>query len=258
MRLSSENGRTITGMIRSRLTSEKGASITFALLLFLVCAMVSAVVIVAATTASGRMANIAEADQRYYAVTSAAELLKDSMSEKTVTVMTVGSETVAVAKPANEITAEEIERAGITVIPDDYIPAGNDDKSYNGNDYEHVQRPATSGTPSTDALVKKLSELTLQGEGEAREFSFDIDVNGNEELKVRADVSIDENDNATFVLYNTKGRPFKMTMDFTADATHGIRPAVAGVDISSSNEVSWHLERVLTSYDASVMDAKED
>ena len=63
--------------IRRKLNSRKGASITFALLLFLVCAVLSSVIIVAATAASGRMSKIAETDQRYYAVTSAAELLKN-------------------------------------------------------------------------------------------------------------------------------------------------------------------------------------
>lgn len=63
--------------IRNKLRSSRGASITYALLIFLVCAVVSAVVIVAATTSSGRMSELAAMDQRYYAVNSAAELLCD-------------------------------------------------------------------------------------------------------------------------------------------------------------------------------------
>ena len=62
--------------IRNKLKTQKGASITFALLLFLVCAVISSVVIVAATTAAGRMSQLPQMDQRYYAVTSAANLLK--------------------------------------------------------------------------------------------------------------------------------------------------------------------------------------
>lgn len=65
--------------IGRKLRSRRGASITFALLLFLVCAMVSSVAIVAGTAAVGRVSNMAEADQRYYAVTSAVELLKSEM-----------------------------------------------------------------------------------------------------------------------------------------------------------------------------------
>ena len=63
--------------LSQKLRSRRGASITFALLLFLVCAVVSSVVIVAATTASGRLSQLARMDQRYYAVNSAAELLCD-------------------------------------------------------------------------------------------------------------------------------------------------------------------------------------
>ena len=67
--------------IKRKLRSRRGASITFALLLFLVCAVLSSVIIVAASTASGRMSKLAETDRRYYAVTSAAELMKDLLKQ---------------------------------------------------------------------------------------------------------------------------------------------------------------------------------
>ena len=63
--------------IKKKIKSNNGASITFALLIFLVCAVISGIVIVAATTSAGRMSKTTEMDQRYYAVTSAAELLKE-------------------------------------------------------------------------------------------------------------------------------------------------------------------------------------
>ena len=63
--------------LANKLNSRRGASITFALMLFLVCAVVSSVVIVAGTAAAGRMSRLAESDQRYYAVTSAAKMLCD-------------------------------------------------------------------------------------------------------------------------------------------------------------------------------------
>ncbi len=73
---------TVTGKIKGR----KGASITFALLIFLVCAVVGTVVLSAAVTASGRAARQAESDQRYYAVSSAAQLFCDALNGQTVTV----------------------------------------------------------------------------------------------------------------------------------------------------------------------------
>ena len=242
---------TIRRSIRRKLGSDAGASITFALLLFLVCAMVSAVVLVAATTAAGRMASIAEADQRYYAVTSAAELIRDAVSDKTVTVMTFGSDTIVVAKPANEITAENINDAGGSADEDSYIPAGDDD-----TDYQHVTRPDTESVSdgSLDSLLRKVSELVLANE---KSFGFDISVlSGGEdrdELAVHVDVTVSNDDKATFVIYNTNGKPFKMTMDFSVD-TKNNNPAVTGVNPTSSKEISWHLDRVITSYDASIMD----
>lgn len=89
--------------MRRKLRSQKGASITFALLLFLVCAIVSGIVIVAATAATGRMDQIAESDRRYYAVTSAAELLKDALDGKTVIV-----ETVETSEFKKDATGDEI------------------------------------------------------------------------------------------------------------------------------------------------------
>lgn len=61
--------------INRKLRSQRGASITFALLIFLVCSVVSIAVVVAGSAAAGRMSQRAETDQRYYAVSSAVELL---------------------------------------------------------------------------------------------------------------------------------------------------------------------------------------
>lgn len=73
--------------IRNKLRSRRGASLTFALLLFLVCAVVGSVVLVAGTAASGRMSQIAEMDQRYYSVNSAARLLIDTIDGEEVTIV---------------------------------------------------------------------------------------------------------------------------------------------------------------------------
>ena len=61
--------------IKKKLSSRRGASITFALLLFLVCSVVGSVVLTAGTAAAGRMSKISEMDQRYYSVNSAAKLM---------------------------------------------------------------------------------------------------------------------------------------------------------------------------------------
>ena len=72
--------------MKNKIKSQRGASITFALLLFLVCAVISSAVIVAATAAAGRLSTMEEMDERYYAVTDACELLCKRLDGKTVTV----------------------------------------------------------------------------------------------------------------------------------------------------------------------------
>lgn len=69
------------------LRSRTGASITFALLLFLVCAVVGALVLTAGSAAAGRVSNLAQSDQRYYSVSSAAGLLAQELSGKTVKIV---------------------------------------------------------------------------------------------------------------------------------------------------------------------------
>ena len=78
--------------LRRKLASRRGASITFALLLFLVCTVIGVIVLVAATAAAGRISKLAEADARYYAVNSAAQLLREEIESQSVVVTRVKTE----------------------------------------------------------------------------------------------------------------------------------------------------------------------
>ena len=89
--------------IKKKLKSEAGASVTFALLLFLVCAVVGSVVLTAGSAAAGRLANLAKMDQQYYSVISAAGLLQKETEEKTVTVVRTSiTETVTTYNSSGE------------------------------------------------------------------------------------------------------------------------------------------------------------
>ena len=70
-----KDGEIDMNQLQRKLRSQKGASITIALLIFLVCAVVGVSVLVAGTASAGRMASAAKADQRFYAVSSAGEQL---------------------------------------------------------------------------------------------------------------------------------------------------------------------------------------
>lgn len=108
-----------------KLCSRTGASITLALLAFLVCAVVCSVIITAATTSAGRMSGIAEADQRYYAVSSAAELLQKLIDGKTVSIVKVEKSWTATTYQNGVITGTtsasvpDGEHASLTyIVPD--------------------------------------------------------------------------------------------------------------------------------------------
>ena len=89
--------------MKNKIQSQKGASITFALLIFLVCSVVSIVVVVAGSAAAGRMSERAETDQRYYAVTSAVELLCDDFKDMKVTMVAPAGEVTETSVDVTEI-----------------------------------------------------------------------------------------------------------------------------------------------------------
>lgn len=65
--------------LRQKLKSESGASIVIALVFFLLCLTVGAVVLTAASANAGRVKRIEGEQQAYFAVRSAAELLRDEI-----------------------------------------------------------------------------------------------------------------------------------------------------------------------------------
>ncbi len=70
-----------------KLRSGRGASLLVALLLFMICSVISVVVLTAATAVSGRASKLAESDQRYFSVASAAELLAQELNNQPVKIV---------------------------------------------------------------------------------------------------------------------------------------------------------------------------
>lgn len=65
--------------MRQRVRSEQGASLSMALMVFLVVTTVAAIVLSAATAVSGRLSQLADMDRSYYNVTSVAKLFWDEL-----------------------------------------------------------------------------------------------------------------------------------------------------------------------------------
>ena len=101
--------------INSVLRSQTGASITFALLLFLLCSIIGALVITAGTAAAGRMSHLAEMDQRYYSVSSAARFLADELDGGSVKI-TRTREIVEVRSTPYTVTVQDVGGVSRTVV----------------------------------------------------------------------------------------------------------------------------------------------
>ncbi|MDO4805779.1 MAG: hypothetical protein Q4A07_00885 [Coriobacteriales bacterium] len=67
--------------ITHKARSEQGASLSMALLVFLVCTVVSSIAISAATAVSGRQSQLEEMERSYYNVTSATRVFWDEMAK---------------------------------------------------------------------------------------------------------------------------------------------------------------------------------
>ena len=131
-----------------KIRSQDGASITFALLLFLVCAVVSSVLIAAGSAAAGRASRAAEMDQRYYSVTSAADLLRSTLDGQSVEVQT-----------GTVVTETRYSNGAAVTTEEEQLPTTIDGVSDDGTSF-----PAASGASSTFQLFDSRSAWYVQSQ----------------------------------------------------------------------------------------------
>ena len=197
--------------IKNKLRSRRGASITFALLLFVVCAVLCSVVLAAATSASGRMSRIAEVDQRYYAVTSAAELLIDEFQKNPSVSVVEEVKTDFTTTYTNGTAGEPVEGIPVTTV---YTQIG--DVKRDLDTIKSIQEDAAKNiyNKTTGITDRKLS-LASTGSG----LSYDA-------LAVTVLEKLDEDGSITLTLYNTynskgaassEGERYTMELSFGAN-----------------------------------------
>lgn len=214
--------------ILDKLRSRTGASISFALLLFLVCAVLCSVILTAATAASGRMSNMAETDQRYYAVTSAAELMKDLINGKTVKIekITTGTRTE---------TYNDGSVSSSTSYGDEYtVKLDSTEADRISPSFSSIQ---------VDAAYKyfkggESGNLTLESSSSLKSaLGFEGD---EDSLKVTIVETVDSNGNITFKLERDG---YKMEIVFSASVTGPTTTEVAG---ASSTAITSETEYTIT------------
>ncbi len=82
--------------VQRKLCDRSGATLTVALLFFIMCAAAGSVILVAATTSTGRLSQLQASDQNYYAVVSAAKLIRDEIDGQTIGVKQTETKTTTV------------------------------------------------------------------------------------------------------------------------------------------------------------------
>ena len=214
-------------LIKKKLRQETGASITFALLLFLICAVVSSVVLTAATAASGRMSNTAEYDQRYYSVTSAAELMKEQLDGKIVSIVKVTESTQTT--PYTDGTAGEPGFINET-SPKIYLVANKTAAGITDTDLTDRSQIGGEGMNATyvsslraESILNDAAWNYSQEEPKATvkelNLSSSLASGENDPLAAVIEESVDEAGNIVLTISNAggEGKQYTLRLTFTAD-----------------------------------------
>lgn len=82
--------------VQRKLHDRSGATLTVALLFFIMCAAAGSVILAAATTSTGRLSQLQASDQNYYAVVSAAKLIRDEIDGQMIGVKQMETKTTTV------------------------------------------------------------------------------------------------------------------------------------------------------------------
>lgn len=88
--------------VQRKIEDRSGASLSVALLFFLVCAIVGSVLIAAASVSMGRMKNIADGEQERYALDSAMEMLAEEMQGGEITLTASMDSAIQVRKNSTD------------------------------------------------------------------------------------------------------------------------------------------------------------
>ena len=228
-------------MLRKKLKSKNGVSVLMALFLFLACAVVGSVVLTSATAAAGRRVQLDISDQRYYSVDSAAGVIRDAITKKSITVMRECSTTTHKTYDLLQDEFGVSKKTGTHSTVYDpvfrtYLPdAGEDLADVTGNDLLYFAAANLIPGLTTDGMGGFFSDIV--GTGDAKK-NFSISVPYLAEgldtsfMKVDCVMKVGENGDLIFT-FRSDG--FSVTEVFglvfgetsthsTAESTHVVNP----------------------------------
>ncbi len=128
--------------VQRKLHDRSGATLTVALLFFIMCAAAGSVILAAATTSTGRLSQLQASDQNYYAVVSAAKLIRDEIDGQTISVGQKETKTVTTTRTEKKET--DASGAEVTVVEE----TTKTEYSYLNPVFEHP-KDTTAGTAIT-------------------------------------------------------------------------------------------------------------
>ena len=171
--------------VLKKIQSETGASLSFALLIFLVCTVVGSVILTSGTASSGRLSRLRDMDTRYYSVESAANLIQDTLNNRVV-------------QASYEIDEDEEIVGDINVTVD-----GEED---------------VFGTMLMDAVRMLIRKEGASTPWHTLTFSGDLTGKALEQLKATAKVKFKANGIINFVVSNTdEDEKYSVMMDVEPD-----------------------------------------
>ncbi len=219
--------------IKKKLTSQSGASITYALLLFLVCAVVSSVVLAAATAASGRISGSVSSDQRYYSVTSAVQLLKKQIDNgESDTIVAPGSldETGKVVFDSTNatITTKNLKKAAVPV-------------TLGIKEFGSVVVGGLKDSLLVDNQVSQTLTLAVSAEG------FSDETKKALEVLVKQTITVGDFPTMTLDVSNadTKNGVYTLRLTFTADVEESVGKKKT-IDSSGTETIDYTVTRKVT------------
>lgn len=133
--------------VQRKLHDRSGATLTVALLFFIMCAAAGSVILAAATTSTGRLSQLQTSDQNYYAVVSAAKLIRDEIDGQTISVGQTEKKIVTTTRTEKKET--DASGAEVTVVEE----TTKTEYSYSAPVFEHLK-------DTTDGAVNRSKTTT--------------------------------------------------------------------------------------------------
>jgi len=216
--------------IQEKLRSRRGASISFALLLFLVCAVVGSVVLTAGTAAAGRVSQLTDQDQRYYAVTSAAGLFRDSLDGQSFTITRTKTTTVEIT------TVYTLDENGASTVNSGYPSEAETAVVYAATISGAAVTAPSAGNSLLESAALELVFGNLAnyqnetawthtvGSEASAAWNLTVTPTGYEDLAVAVAGSMAGSGNIELTFQNEEGDPFRLGLTLEAKVTDRSTP----------------------------------